>query len=215
MAKKTDPKGGDKIKGGGGVDTLEGGDGNEILSGGAGNDILSGGGGSDELRGAGGNDVLDGGAGSDVLLGGADDDVLAWDAADSVVDGGSGTDVLRIDGAGQTLDVAAGIGPIRDIEVIDLTGSGNNTLNLSAAGVVALLPRTGTLRVHGDAGDKVTSIEDWVQTGPVTVGGVDYIQYTNGAAVLQVQADVAFIQGINDAPVNTVPGAQSVNEDES
>ncbi len=53
--------------------------------------------------------------------------------------GGNGTDTLRLDGSGLTLDLTS----VRDnrlqgIEVIDLTGSGNNTLTLTAREVLNL-----------------------------------------------------------------------------
>jgi Ca2+-binding RTX toxin-like protein len=48
------------------------------------------------------------------------------------VDGGGGIDTLKLDGAGLTLDLTKISNTrIRDIEIIDIRGSGNNTLKLN------------------------------------------------------------------------------------
>jgi hypothetical protein len=50
------------------------------------------------------------------------------------VDGGGGTDTLKLEGAGLTLDLTKiSDRHIQDIEVIDITGSGDNTLKLNVA----------------------------------------------------------------------------------
>jgi Ca2+-binding RTX toxin-like protein len=150
---------------------------------------LSGGGGNDTLDGGAGNDTLDGGAGVDVLKAGLGNDVLAWSTFDSSVNGGGGAlDTLAV-GAG-ALNLKAIVNTkIVDIEQIDLRGDGNNTLTLAASDVLALSSTTNTLRVRGDAGDQV-SAEGFTDTN-TTVGIFD--RYTNGSAVLLVEADVTVV----------------------
>ncbi|HJM49313.1 MAG TPA: FecR domain-containing protein, partial [Alphaproteobacteria bacterium] len=79
------------------------------------------------------DDLLDGGAGFDFMDGGSGDDVLVFDPAGRFgTFGGSGNDTLRVDGAGITVDLPAiPNGEIGGIEIIDLTGSGNNSLLLT------------------------------------------------------------------------------------
>jgi Ca2+-binding RTX toxin-like protein len=48
------------------------------------------------------------------------------------VDGGGGVDTLKLDGAGLTLDLTnISNTRIQDIEIIDIRGSGDNTLKLN------------------------------------------------------------------------------------
>ena len=122
---------------------------------------------ADTLTGNAGNDKLIGGGGSDILSGGNGNDTLIWDPADASLGGGAGTDRLRIDGEGVVVDLTAvADNVITDIEVITLTGSGNNTLTLGATDVLALSSTTDTLRVDGNAGDIVsTSDQGWTAIG--------------------------------------------------
>lgn len=82
----------------------------------------------DDIGGDANANRLDGGPGADTLLGGAGNDVLVYDAADASVDGGADTDTLRTAGSGTTLDLT--LIPdtrITNLEVIDITGTGNNS----------------------------------------------------------------------------------------
>ncbi len=139
---------------------------------------LSGGAGDDKFYGYGGDDVLRGGAG---------DDIIVFDSADvSEVDGGSGTDTLRVDGSGASVDLTQiADGVITGIERIDLTGTGNNSLNLNLTDLLALSDHSNTLTVIGDAGDSVSTADSgWTSAGPVDLGGVFYDSYTQGLATL-------------------------------
>jgi hypothetical protein len=134
------------------------------------------------------------------------------------MDGGSGIDTLALSGSGLTLDLTkianqAGGNPeggsrIDSVEVIDLTGTGNNTLVLTAAdvqdmagmnqlnsgkgwtGLAASVARH-QLRVEGNAGDLVNLGTEWARAGTATYGGVIYTVYNAGAsAQLLVNAAV-------------------------
>ena len=94
--------------------------------------------------------ISDGGA--DVLRGGEGDDILAIPDADFSgtrrLVGGSGIDTLRLDGNGITLDLTSiSDSRIVDVEAIDITGSGANTLILNFREVVNLSSHSNTLLV--------------------------------------------------------------------
>ena len=150
-------------------------------------DALLGTAGEDVLIGGDDNDILAGRGGNDVLIGGNGDDILYFDPQDvRRVDGGGGTDTLDfIDRSGVLLDLTAVSNNVyRDIEVIDLTGAGNNTLRLSTQDLLALSGSSNILTVNGNAGDAVelTDFGSWTFQG--SSGG--YNEYTNGEATLRV-----------------------------
>jgi hypothetical protein len=200
------------------VDQL-GGDSDDLLRGSAAAQTLVGGAGSDVLLGHGGADVLAGGAGNDTLVLNAAN-VRALSARSgtsqrSRVDGGLGIDTLRLSGAGISLDLTRIANPggsmpngssrIESIERIDLTGSGDNTLQLNVndvqdmAGMNLINSSTqsalgwsngsyvfpGTVRRHqlivdGDAADAAVSVESaWAKVGTVLNNGRTYIVYNS------------------------------------
>ena len=127
--------------------------------GGDGNDTLTGSGTAEVLIGGRGDDVLDGGGGADVLKGGSGDDVLIWHPGMRLADGGSGSDTLRLDGSDVFIDFTQlPRGTVRGIEIIDLTGSGDNGVKLALADVLQVSD-TSTLRIDGDAGDVVSAAD--------------------------------------------------------
>ncbi|MCC8405626.1 Ig-like domain-containing protein, partial [Paraburkholderia sp. MMS20-SJTN17] len=127
-----------------------------------------------------------------------------------ILQGGGGIDTLKLTGAGQNLDL--GDTPhltLNSIEVLDITGTGNNTLKLSLADVLNLggqdlfvADGRTQVMVKGNAGDKVElsdllpnggDVGDWVQqSGTTTVSGVAYdVFYHSGLnAELLVQHGV-------------------------
>lgn len=135
-----------------------------------------------------GNDRLIGGGGVDVLYGGAGNDTLSFGATARRLDGGSGRDTLRIDGNGANLALS---NRLREIELIDITGTGNNSLTFTRLDVLNLSDTTNQLIVNGNAGDRVTSTsQGWAFAGTTTQDSILYRQYNSGAATLLVDADI-------------------------
>ena len=180
--------------------------------GGSGDDALSDGGIAKTLVGGAGNDSLTATAAS-VLYGGAGDDLFVIgqamrDALQSPmgsvfnvdrlarIDGGSGTDTLALSGSGLVLDLTEVANPaagaphggsrLSSIEIVDLTGSGNNTLKLTARDVIDLTDFNAILTsgpadnrhqllVDGNVGDRVVLMESgWNHAGQHTVYGQSY-----------------------------------------
>ena len=158
----------------------------------SGDDSLTGSAGNNILLGGLGNDVLDGGSGQDVLIGGSGNDILSFNAAARRTSGGSGTDTLEIDGSGVNLDLTTiSNNKITGIEIIDLTGTGNNSLVFNLQDVVNLSDTTNQLLVNGNAGDRVTSAGlGWNSSGTTTVDDILYNRYILGAATLLVDMDI-------------------------
>jgi hypothetical protein len=98
------------------------------------------------------------------LVGTGADDVLPFDGTALIsVAGGNGTDSLAFDGAGLSLDLRERALRVESIEVVDVRGSGDNTLWLDDA-AVRRLPQTRaglpgglakTLVVLADVGDSI------------------------------------------------------------
>jgi Ca2+-binding RTX toxin-like protein len=150
---------------------------------------IAGNNGANILTGTSQADTLIGNGGNDTLIGGAGDDTLVWDPADGSLRGGLGTDTLRMDGAGKLMNLTTVPNTrITDVEVIDITGSGNNTLTLALADVLAISSSTDILRVDGNAGDIVNSAGQGWTLGGVPVEG--YTSYVSGVATLLIQNGV-------------------------
>ncbi|MCP2671093.1 hypothetical protein NHF40_09180 [Maricaulaceae bacterium EIL42A08] len=154
------------------------------------------------IVGGAGNDTLDGEGGADVIRAGAGDDVLAVDDASFFrLDGGRGMDTLRVDGSGIDLDFTTlSQNAVTDIEIIDLTGSGGNTLTLTALDVLDMMEAresgSAVLRVRGD-GDDTVDLSDtgWASAGQITEGSVTYNRYTKDNVELRVEDGVSVVSG--------------------
>ncbi|MGY2299858.1 Ig-like domain-containing protein, partial [Pseudomonas yamanorum] len=135
-------------------------------------------------------------------------DVALLNNAESGINGGAGIDTLTLTGTGQVLDLGAIAGKLESIEIIDITGTGNNVLNLSLGDVLELgesslftTDETVQMMIKGNAGDVVnlddllsdgTDPGDWAGSGQVVVEGITYnvFQHNSLDAQLLVQDGV-------------------------
>ena len=104
--------------------------------------------------------------------------------------------------ANQAASAPGGGSRIDSVEVVDLTGSGNNTLKLNLAdlfdmGSFNTFAATGRqqLMVKGDAGDELVlsdTAAHWVSGGTATLQGASYevLNHATALATLYVKADV-------------------------
>ncbi|QTD31473.1 Ig-like domain-containing protein [Pseudomonas fluorescens] len=142
--------------------------------------------------------VYMGGDESDVFL---VDKVEDIDVANSHLSGGGGIDTLKLTGAAQVLDLGALLGKLSSIEVVDLTGAGNNTLTLSVGDVLSngetdLFYDSDRVQmmVNGNAGDTVQlkglpGADDpgsWAAQGQVTSGGKVYEVYQHSGQAVEL-----------------------------
>lgn len=168
------------------IENATGGDGNDTLIGNYLANQLIGNGGNDILTGGAGADVLNGGTGADRLRGGNGNDTLLWQAADTRVDGGTGAgDALKL--LSGNLDLA-GISNARiiNIEKINMTGGGNNTLTLNESDLLDLSSTTNTIRVLGTDLDTVNILGSQTETGVVGT----FTRYAVGGGVLLIDSDI-------------------------
>ena len=157
----------------------------QILTGSSISEALIGAAGDDEISGNGGADILIGGGGNDRIIinqsnitflengltinGGSDGWIASRPATDKA------GDVLALDGEGLNLDLTKiKQNSIQDIEIIDLTGNGDNILALNIHDVIDITNDNNIVRVSGESGDKVVSA-GWRDTGTDKV--VDGITY--------------------------------------
>ncbi|MDB5334439.1 MAG: hypothetical protein JWN70_58, partial [Planctomycetaceae bacterium] len=178
-------------------------------------DTLTGSATVDVLIGGRGNDTLIGNGGADILYGGAGDDVLAVSSTTFArIDGGNGSDTLRLDGSGLTLDLTAlADSKLTNIETIDISGSGANTLTLNLREVLNITqPSNGattsnTLNVVRNVDDTVNIGTGWTFTGLQGVGGRQYSVYTQGAATLRISGEAELSQTSNGSTGFLLNGA--------
>lgn len=168
------------------IENATGGKGHDTLTGNNVKNTLTGNGGSDVLNGGGGNDVLNGGTGKDRLVGGGGNDKLVCESADALIDGGVGTaDVLDLSAG--NLDIAPA--KVKNIEVVDLRGGGNQTLTINLTELKAI-SSTDKLKIMGDANDTV-NFTSALGSPTAVAGGLN--RYSFGAALLFVENDVDVI----------------------
>lgn len=154
-----------------------------VLTGNASANVLTGLGGNDTLIGGGGKDTLNGGDGNDVIV--------VRDLEFQQILGGTGEDTLRFLGGGQTFSLGAYAGSsIQDIERIDLSQNGTDTLSITKAGLESLSSSSNQLIIDGSAGDSVKLGLFFHSGGTQVVGGETYNLYTatGSDAVLVDQA---------------------------
>jgi Ca2+-binding RTX toxin-like protein len=165
----------------------------------AGPDALDGNGDANVMVGGQGDDILNGNGGADVFHGGEGDDRLAVaDLTFELADGGGNTDTLALAGAGLTLDLTNRLvaARVQGIERIDLTGSGDNTVEIDLLGVrTGLGEATGgthVLRILGDVGDTVLLADPrWGKTGSFSDGGTTFDRYVFANGIVDVEQGVS------------------------
>lgn len=146
-------------------------------------DILIGGLSNDTLISDGGPDVLRGGEGNDILSVPDTD----FSTTRRIV-GGNGRDTIRLDGSGSTLDLTSvQDNRIVDVEVIDIRGTGDNTLTLDFQEVTNISSSSNTLTIRHDSGDTINIGDGWVQTSRRTVESIAYEVFTQGVAELLIE----------------------------
>ena len=187
-----------------GNDTISGGTGNDVIYGGIGNDTLRGGSGTNTLYGGDGNDILYvdsvtdtpyGDAGTDrIILGDGTSGVTFSKASFTKISGGSGTDTLELHGANNILNLTGLSGDkLTSIEVIDIRGTGGNSIVLDATLLTADTGREagGPLTILGNAGNSYQLTgTGWTY---VSTGG-GYHTYTNAGQTLLVQDTMTRVQ---------------------
>jgi hypothetical protein len=149
----------------------------------------------DNFTGNAGNDTFTNIGADDVVRGGAGDDSIAITATTFAdISGGRGIDTLALAGSGLNLDLVRNPRPrLESIEVIDLTGTDNNSLTVSELAIYQLTEeRSGgeaTLIVRGNAGDSVTAL-GFIANGTQVVDGITYNRFEQGNANLLVESGV-------------------------
>jgi hypothetical protein len=180
-----------------------------VTKGTSGNDNLNGDKGTNLINGGAGNDLLFGKGGDDILLGGKGNDNITVDDNKFIkIDGGTGKDTLKINATNLTLDLTDGEINIDNIEVIDLTGKGDNTLNLAKENILKLSETSNTLEVTGNSGDSLSITDGTWFTG--TAGATD-TTYTSGAATLIVANDIS-TTFTNTIKINDVSSQENTGE---
>ena len=133
-----------------------------------------------------GDDLIISGGGADVLLGNAgEDEFLVRDGNYFKVDGGSGMDTLSLDGASIILDTRT-FGQTNGIEIINLTGTGDNQLVMDRLSLLDLSDTTNRLTVLGDAGDSIIIDDIWADLGK----GGGFQTFSSGQAQLIVDQNI-------------------------
>lgn len=172
-------------------------------------DILVGGQGDDTLVSDGSGDVLLGGQGNDTLI---MSDANFNDPRRIV--GGSGTDELLIRGNDVRLDLTSRAGRrIVDVEVIDIRGDSRNTLILDVQEVLNISSTSNTLIVRKANGNTVDIGDGWTLENQQTIDLITYDVYSQGAAILLVQApamvELSSLDGTTGFAIN---GSNAVEE---
>jgi VCBS repeat-containing protein len=141
----------------------------------------------DWLEGNDENNKLDGGLGDDRLYGLAGDDILVVNQAEMVVDGGAGTDTVELLSSlveNTTYDLTDLAGKAASIEQLDISGSANSELKVTAADIQAMVDSGAgsTLTVFADETDtlvlesgSITSSTTVDDTTTYTIDGTEAI----------------------------------------
>ena len=147
------------------------------------NNTITGTAGDDSISALAGDDTIIGGGGADIVLGGVGKDrIVVSDLTFRLIDGGGGSDTLALSGADMPLNLSAALPFLRSIETIDLTGTGNNSVMLTAASVLKISESTNKLTILGNTGDVVQIGPGWIDDRIV----MGMHQYHLGQAIVAV-----------------------------
>ncbi|MXP27181.1 hypothetical protein GRI39_14220 [Altererythrobacter indicus] len=149
----------------------------------------------DRLIGGNSDDTISGEGGADVVYGGAGHDTLSVGDLDFIrIDGGSGRDSINFDAVSGNIDLTTLLGErLQSVEIIDLSGSNNNSLTVNAHNVMSIgtefINGKHALFVTGDSGDSLIA-DGFSAAGTYSDGGVTYNQYESGNTILLVDQDI-------------------------
>jgi len=153
-------------------------------------DTLSGTSGRDSLVGGPGNDEIFTGGGRDTVYSGPGDDIITLQQALFFrIDGGGGYDTVALAGSDQVLDLRS-TPPYAfyNIEAVDISGTGDNTLVLERRHLTADAGRA-ELTIRGAAGDVVQLDLRGTSFAASPVSG-GFRRYSNGNVVLRVAEEI-------------------------
>ena len=160
-------------------------------------DLLVGSSGVDRILSGNGSDTITGGGGADVLYGGrGNDTVTVADLNFFRVNGGTGDDTLKL-ALSVDLTATSLLNKIHNIETIDLSGGGDNTLTIGVSELLRITDSNNRLTLEGDAGDVIDLQGDWVAYGEsdgyyrLTASGVKADLYMSNTLSLSNKAPVA------------------------
>ena len=161
----------------------------------AGSGEFSGTGEADNLIGSNMDDVIDTMGGMDSVNAGAGNDLIKVGGNFFHIDGGNGFDTLELNGAGLNLDLTIlGNNKIENIESIDITGIGDNSLTLTALklNILGGLRERGKTKlvVEGDVGDKLVTNDDWTANDTVDYQGETYNLFEQGNYQLLIDTSI-------------------------
>jgi CSLREA domain-containing protein len=141
------------------------------------------------------------------FVGTESDDVLQLTMLEGVAahaiafDGGLGIDELDLVEAGKTLDLTIPTVTLKDVEKLNIVGTGNNQLVLSVDAVKATSSTTDTLQVKSNHGDTINFGEGWRVERPAFIDTafthVIVEAISGGTARLELQNDRAMLNPLN------------------
>ena len=105
------------------------------------------------------------------------------------------TDIFRIDDG---IDLGVANLTISKIEGIDISGTDNNVVMLSARDVLDITDGNNILRIDGDKTDAMQAMDSgWVQDADQMIGPVNYHTFSGGGVSLPVNEDIQQLGGFN------------------
>jgi hypothetical protein len=120
-------------------------------------------------------------------------------------------EAIVLEGSGETVDMKSLEESLRlGVKLIDIRGTGANTLILDAATIQTQTPNQ-TLLAIADADDQVIFDVGWTFVGVETVDGQFQRLFTNGAATLRLVGPLSWTNPINRFDVNGINKATSAD----